>query len=74
MSNVSKLRTNDTKITSDMAAKESRIIKQLKKSAACALPINVQNTYESVLLSRNLQSVVYPVDNAVKQMGVDLLG
>lgn len=74
MSNVSKLRTKEVKITSSMAAKENyRIIKQLKKKAS-ALPINVQNTYESVLLPWNLQRCVYPVNNTVKHMGVDLLG
>lgn len=38
------------------------------------LPINVQDTYEGVLLSRDSQCRVYPGDDAVKQVGVDLLG
>jgi len=39
-----------------------------------ALPINVQNTNESMLLSWSLQCIIYPLDNAIKQMGIDLLG
>lgn len=45
-----------------------------ERAATSALPVNVQNTYESVLLSRNLQRRVYPVNNEVKQVGVQLLG
>lgn len=43
------------------------------KHVLFGLPVNVQNTYESMLLSRNLQRCVDAVDNAVEQMGVDLL-
>lgn len=50
-------------------------MKQLKiKSAASALPVNVQNAYERVLLCWNLQGSVYPVNDTVKEVGVDLLG
>lgn len=38
-----------------------------------SLPVNVQNAYEGVLLSRNLQRRVNPVDDAVEQMSIDLL-
>lgn len=46
----------------------------LRKKRTCELPVNVQNTYESVLLSWDLERCVYPANDAVKQMGVDLLG
>lgn len=39
-----------------------------------SLPINVQNTYKSVLLSWDLKSCIYPVNNTVKKVGIDLLG
>lgn len=38
------------------------------------LPINVQHADEGVLFSGNLQRPVYPGDDAVKEVGVDLLG
>lgn len=45
-----------------------------KRDALFAVPINVQNTNESVLFSWNLQRRVDPGDNGVKQVSIDLLG
>lgn len=69
-SNVSKLRTKDVKT---MSKKSQRQVAG-EKAASSELPVNVQNTDESVLLSRDLQRRVYPVNNEVKQVGVELLG
>lgn len=52
-------------------ADSDMIVKPLKLPY---LPINVQHSNESVLFSRNLQRSVYPGYDAVKQVGVDLLG
>lgn len=57
-----------------MSKKRQRRLSSSWRKSCNLLPVNVQNTNESVLLSRNLQSRVYPVNNEVKQVGVELLG
>lgn len=70
MSKVSKLGRKDDNLPSETA--DSGVIMKMLKLPY--LPINVQHSDESVLLPRNLQHSVYPGHDAVKQVGVDLLG